>query len=578
MLKKKNALLTLSVSMALAACGGGGSSSGPVTQSSGKAVDGYIANATVVCDSDLSGNRSSADSVAFTNEKGDFSHTPGCEAPLFVTGGYSIDTGLPFRGTLKAPAGSSVVTPLTTLLADAGLTEAQLLNSLGLPAGTEIQNTDPGKVNADGSPANAELMRKTLVVQQIAQQAAYAIGRLAGDTSTFALQEIYSAVAKAIAGTLKDNPSAKLFSGGQGDISINSALLGNMVASAVQTVQASNDANLAVVKQAVAAIAPGSVSTLISPSIAFQSEQLLTASGNLTELTKSAQLDTTIGTAAVLLSPLLTTSASGKVDLAQIAEALKNVTIAAFDKSDSLNSAIASLEQATNTEARKPEINVALPPLAELASQNKFLYLAGDQVRVGSNAYSLSQFVSGVPLDSLTVSLNLVPNGTPIPLNLNGTRTITVSLGAEMMEADGAGRVLQVVVDKVILSQTGNQVTASVPDDAVLYAYGKTSSGATGNVRATDLASVVTSGTEGSVALHFDAVLNRIAGKAAGEKVDAFRNLLNTGGGVFAMKMVVSNVDMRKSDGEALATPLIKVTGTDQAFSGAGIVGVLTRR
>ena len=50
-----------------------------------------------------------------TNADGSFTLTGGF-GPLVMSGGTDVSTGLPFEGVLTAPAGSTVMTPLTTLV------------------------------------------------------------------------------------------------------------------------------------------------------------------------------------------------------------------------------------------------------------------------------------------------------------------------------------------------------------------------------------------------------------------------------------------------------------------------------
>jgi adenine-specific DNA methylase len=82
-----------------------------------------------------------------------------------ATGGTDLSTGLPFVGVLKAPVGSTVVTPLTTLVAElvkkgADIAEAQssVLKATGLSAldgQVDLSNFDPVAA-AKGSDAAAQ--------------------------------------------------------------------------------------------------------------------------------------------------------------------------------------------------------------------------------------------------------------------------------------------------------------------------------------------------------------------------------------------------------------------------------------
>lgn len=130
--KKYNANLKIGIIstliLPLAACGGGGGGGlgGAFGGGSGgKVIDGYISGATV-SRVDGSGN------TVTTDANGNFTGLTGSGA-IKITGGIDISTGLAFEGTLTAPDGSSVVTPLTTLvqkLIDDGESEADALSAV----------------------------------------------------------------------------------------------------------------------------------------------------------------------------------------------------------------------------------------------------------------------------------------------------------------------------------------------------------------------------------------------------------------------------------------------------------------
>jgi hypothetical protein len=110
------------------------------------AEDGYIVGATV---SYLNGSGR----TTTTGEDGTFTLSGGNGA-LLLTGGTDRSTGLVFTGTLEAPAGSTVISPLTTLVeavvAESGKSgsneiaaaTAEVDASLGLPAGTDLTTLD----------------------------------------------------------------------------------------------------------------------------------------------------------------------------------------------------------------------------------------------------------------------------------------------------------------------------------------------------------------------------------------------------------------------------------------------------
>jgi hypothetical protein len=247
----------------LAACGGGGGSvtavAPPLADTSGVAVDGYLSGSTVVCDANANGRADAGEATTTTNATGGFIFTPGCASPMVITGGINIDTGFAFVGQLKAPAGSTVVTPLTTLMVVGNMTAAQLAAALGLPAGTDVTRIDP----ANGQ--NPELFKKTLAVQQVLQQ----IGKFFGTDNANAM---YVTAATELANALKATNAAKLV-GDDGSI------------------------NLAVLQTVVSNVATATNSTLLpaalaglADQLASQAERFLASNGSLDDLARVARL------------------------------------------------------------------------------------------------------------------------------------------------------------------------------------------------------------------------------------------------------------------------------------------------
>ncbi|CAN5511892.1 hypothetical protein BH10PSE4_BH10PSE4_31440 [soil metagenome] len=111
----------------------------------GHVVDGYVAGATVFADTD--GDRMLGGREASTQTGPDGSFTlVGGEGTLVATGGTDISTGLPLGGVLLAPEGSTMITPLTTLVVlagERGVEVGPLMARLGLPAGFDLLHADP---------------------------------------------------------------------------------------------------------------------------------------------------------------------------------------------------------------------------------------------------------------------------------------------------------------------------------------------------------------------------------------------------------------------------------------------------
>jgi hypothetical protein len=190
----------------LVACGGGADTptSPTPTPSSGVAVDGYIQFAQVVCDLNDNGKKETGETTVYTRADGNFTFPNGCTNGILVSGGRNIDItnadgtvtpGGPFVGLLRAPAGAKVASPLTTLIS-AGMTPAQITTALGLPANTDLLNDDP-MIN------NPELLKKTVMVQNMLQKITETFVKPSGTSGSVALSAVYTEVAAAFAEVLK---------------------------------------------------------------------------------------------------------------------------------------------------------------------------------------------------------------------------------------------------------------------------------------------------------------------------------------------------------------------------------------
>lgn len=274
MLKSIKKPIYLAMMLALGACGGGGDGGSASTKTttaalSGKVVDGYIKGATVYCDANGNGAQDAGELSATTDDQGNFTLSGACSALLISSGGTDITTGYAFKGILKSPAGATVVTPLTTLLAS-GLSNAQLVKALGLSEGTDLAKSDPA------ASGNAALLQKTLAVQQLMQQTANLMGTL---SSPDKLAQLYTKAAESLAGALAAAPATALF-----DASGNASA--TLIADAIQkTVAAINkDSNLSAVSLTASDI------TSATTQLAQQAEQFAKADpANLATLATQLQ-------------------------------------------------------------------------------------------------------------------------------------------------------------------------------------------------------------------------------------------------------------------------------------------------
>lgn len=170
----------------LSACGGGGGgasgdNSGSPSESVtllGEVVKGPVANAIVFIDYNADGQLSAGEPSQRTDSNGGFSFVDvDGEGPIIaLTDETSVDTssGLVIDGMrLTAPEGSSVISPLTTIMQEGGLTNAQVVAALGLP---DVDLTSFNPFTSDGAAETA------VAVEIAAQQVSVIVRSLSAAT------------------------------------------------------------------------------------------------------------------------------------------------------------------------------------------------------------------------------------------------------------------------------------------------------------------------------------------------------------------------------------------------------------
>ncbi len=158
----------------------------------GAAIDGYISGATVFADTNENGifDEELGEVSTVTDENGNFTLVGG-SGPLVMTGGTDIWTGLAFDGVMRAPDGSTVITPLTTLVAaiagpgadpaDVAAANALVLSAFGLDSSLNLSALDPIALalseDAGQAALGAEALAAAIQVQAtIGQATALLIG------------------------------------------------------------------------------------------------------------------------------------------------------------------------------------------------------------------------------------------------------------------------------------------------------------------------------------------------------------------------------------------------------------------
>jgi len=149
--------------------GSGGGTPPTAVSYSGIGIDGILVGSTVCVDVNTNNACDSGEPSAITDADGKFTIPATTETgPLLLIGGIDNSTGAAFTGSLKAPAGSTVVTPLTSAvqsLVESGKSaadaEASIKTAMGL-TNVDLTTFDP-YAEIDG--VNAETAKAVLAKQ-----------------------------------------------------------------------------------------------------------------------------------------------------------------------------------------------------------------------------------------------------------------------------------------------------------------------------------------------------------------------------------------------------------------------------
>lgn len=176
-----------------------------------KVIDGNISGALVFADDNNNGILD-PDELFTVTDSGGYFEPIGEVGPLVAYGGIDTSTGLPFKGLLEAPTGSTVITPLTTLISDLqsqseSVAEQKVLAGFGLSSGLNLTTFDPIAAVQSGDIAGAEVaVAIAKVYNTVSLIASALVG--AGGTFVTGANDAFAAIAAAIGGSgvnLADN-------------------------------------------------------------------------------------------------------------------------------------------------------------------------------------------------------------------------------------------------------------------------------------------------------------------------------------------------------------------------------------
>ena len=243
---KKTSKIVLAISVITLLMGAGcssdsdsDSSNDKVTTISGTASDGVINGATVCIDVNDNDKCDSGEPTAKTNVYGKFKiDSSGATGKLIVSGGKDMGTGKPFTGKLKAPASSTVVTPLTSViqaLVESGKSineaETTIKTALGVPEHIEITNYDPfEKIDSSDKDNAKKVLLATAQLQTVVHAVSSAVAGVDSNTSAednigVSIEDAMDEAMASIASTLQDTVIISTAEGNASTVTLDTDLV-----------------------------------------------------------------------------------------------------------------------------------------------------------------------------------------------------------------------------------------------------------------------------------------------------------------------------------------------------------------
>lgn len=533
-------VLNTSMALVMVAAGLAGCSRGPLYQGSGggaaaavvggKVADGYVANSTVTLDLNDDRVCSAAEPKTVSDSNGDFKFTAGNNGvPSSLTeaqikshmvcsrGGVDLASGAPVVGELLAPPGSTVITPLTSLVmskinaanppvegspspvtaATVSTASSNVATSLGI-VGTDLLNSDP----VDLAASNPALLQKTGAIGALLAQTAAIVGAAAsGGNDALVTDAVKDALfAKALASITQVLATTPLSTANMGTIA------NNLLSST--TTAAKTDAALTTALPTISTIKPDAVAAFAAPALTSMATAVvnspvanLAAPSSTNPLSVVANneslanavgaLATTLLTTTSTLTPAqLTTIASGALSGSSTSGSVTVLTpaqiqaaITAVDNTITLPASVATdLGNANllNNVVRVAAVGVNCPTAVVDGSCQPLATLADNQ------PYQASATVAKI--DSISLKLGTV-TGNPIV----GTGGLNVSI---LPVAAGDNRKLSLSLSNITLTKNlaGDFISVAIPSSATLVVNGDTGTKqATATLAGSAISSLVTS-------------------------------------------------------------------------------------
>jgi hypothetical protein len=538
---RKFAVLPLVAAMAIAlsGCGGSSSSSSGSVTLSGTAVDGYLVGSEVCVDDNADGVVDAGETctASATDATGDFSVTATATAPVIIRGGSDATTGLVFEGELTAPAGSTMITPLTTVMQALMLSESDPKSEADALAAVQAMfNLGATDITAVDPMSDVNLYARSVIAHTVMERISESVAAYTGGDKS----AVYALAAGRLA-ALAAAGTNLIDSAGALDVTVSAQIVDTAMLAALG-VSAADTAGLVTVLGA-------ATSDL---------DDVFTVMNNY------ADVDSMTSTAAVTALNNVLTNRSVANILASVKANPTTVTL------DNVVADVANLKKVVDGTATSADTvgGVVVSKYSD--------YLKVASLLVDGIGYDIVTFEGdGIPVSNSATTLGLTVTGEGTPLGATGSAQ--VSMGAKISAGDTAdSRELIVIVDKVDLEWASDVLSVSVPSTATMTVSGTDSAGtnlvaelsnASGAVTST-----VSSNSSGAISYDVSALLDEVAGNLSGQ--NSIFDGLDLMVGDFHVEMVVSGIEVRQGSSDELGTPLTITVG-DTSVVGNGVEGTV---
>lgn len=336
----KFSTISIATAIVLVTGGCGGSSDDSTNQTSaittaGTGIDGVLAGSIVCLDTNANNACDTNEPSDTTNEDGKFTITSTSRGNLLLVGGTDNGTGLPFTGSLKAPAGSTVVTPLTSAvqaLVESGSTQAEaetdIKKALGIDSSVILTTFDPLDQIENGTTENKTKAQAVLASQAQLQTLVHAASATVAGASTGTTTTIANTMDSVFKEIVKN------FDGATAEVTLTSAQVTTATKAVASVVYKDDVAAQVAVKSVAAASAATAVQTAATTKTAITNAAVASATTTfnaaITTANTTLQSDVNASSAAAkMASNALTSEQRIAIDTAQKLQEAEEAKIAA---------------------------------------------------------------------------------------------------------------------------------------------------------------------------------------------------------------------------------------------------------